>query len=771
MIRLKTFTTFIITLLLCSAFAQDGVSIGNWRTHLPYQKVIDVEPVGSLIYAATEYELFYYDKDDNSINILNKINGLSDVGISSIDYNTSQRKLLVAYTNANIDLIDSNGKIHNMSDIKDKNIVGNKSINHIYFDGDLAYVACGFGIVVFDLKREEVKDTYYIGNQGAAVNVTDVAIFNGRIYACTDDGVYFAPIDAPHLANYASWSFDTSVIHPHLAYSEMEVYNNKLFLNYNGGFNKDTLFVNDGNHWMYFEKENTNQKMELRAYDDSFIVTCRYNVLVYDHNLNQIQNFYAPGGSIEPLSTAYDSNHDYWIGDTKRGLIKTSDGWNNEDIMPNGPASKNVFHLQAYGDQVWIATGGHLPNWGKRYLTEGVARFDGMWTVFNNSNVDALSNFSDYVCTVTDPTDSSVTYIGTWGYGLLKIKNNNLVEVFNADNSSLDFWIADPSLINISGLGFDSKHNLWVANTGAEKLLSVMKPDGTWQSYSLGGTSSGADIGVMVIDQNDYKWIIRRNGELIVFNDGGTLDDTSDDQVAFLNTSSSNGGLSGSVNCLAVDKDGNVWVGTTDGPCYFADSKRIFTEQGYTASVIQINRNDGTGQWDPLFKGSNVLSMAVDGANQIWFGLDSGVSLMSFEQKPEQIHYFTTDNSPLLENSVTTMAISRDGEVFFGTASGVISYRSEASEPAVKVENVVAYPNPVRPEYSGYVGIKGLVTNSLVKITTVDGRFVTQLMSEGGQAVWDLTTIDGQRVSPGVYLIFASTKKGTDRCATKILVQ
>ena len=770
--KLKTYTLLIIAFFsTATTFAQNGVSIGNWRTHLPYQKVIAVEPVGNLIYAATEYELFYYDKEDNSIHILNKINGLSDVGISTMGYCESQRKLFVAYTNANVDLIDANGNISNMSDIKDKNIVGNKSINHVFFDGDLAYVACGFGIVVFDLKREEVKDTYYIGNQGDMVNVTDVAIFNGRIYASTDDGVYYASQNAQNFANYAAWSFDNSLIHPHLAYTEMEVFADKLFLNYDGGFNRDTLFINDGSDWGYFEKENISQKMELRAYDDVFVITNRYSVRIYDRNLNEIHNLHSPGGSIVPLSAAIDSNHDYWIGDSQRGLIKTSDGWNNLDVKPNGTASKNVFELNACGDQVWIATGGHAANWGKRYMKEGVARFDGLWTIFNSQTLSDLNGISDFVCTATDPNHPEITYIGTWGNGVLKMSGDELVEVYTPENSSLDYWIADPSLINISGLAFDSKGNLWVANTGANHLLSMMKPDGTWQSFSLGGTTSGNDIGVMVIDKYDYKWIIKRGGEIIVFNDGGTFDDPSDDQVAFLNTGSTSGGLSGTANCIAVDKDGLVWIGTTDGPCYFADSRKIFTEPGYSASVKQVPRNDGTDQWDPLFKGSSVLSMAVDGANRIWFGLESGVSLMSFANKPEEIHYFTTDNSPLFENSVTTMAISGDGEVFFGTASGVISYKGESAEPEPQVSDVIAYPNPVREDYTGYVGIKGLVANSLVRITTVDGSFVTQLMSEGGQAVWDLTNIKGQKVSPGVYFIFTSTTKGKESFATKILVQ
>ncbi len=770
--HLKIFTLIIASWLVSTnLFAQDGVSIGNWRTHLPYQKVIAVEPVGNKIYAATQFELFYYDTQDNSIHILNKINGLSDIGISTMRYNESQRKLFVAYTNTNVDLIDANGNIKNMSDIKDKNIVGNKSINHVFFNGDLAYVACGFGIVVFDLKKEEVKDTYYIGNQGDAVNVSDIAFFNGRIYACTDDGVYYALQNATNLANYSAWHFDSSLIHPHLAYTEMEVFNGKLYLNFDGGFNADTLFVNDGNQWGYYNKSDVSQKMELRAYNDCFVMTSRYSVKAFDLNMNEMINIFSPGGAITPLSTAIDKSGNYWIGDSKRGLVMTADSWNATDVIPNGPASKNVFELQACGDQVWIATGGHAANWGKRYMREGVARFDGLWTILNNTTLPDFNDYTDFVCTATNPNDPSVTYVGTWGSGILKFKDNELVEVYNADNSTLEYWTQDQSLINISGLDFDSKGNLWVANTGATNLLSVMEPNGTWHSYNLGGNMSGIDIGTLLVDHNNYKWITRRNGEVIVFNDNGTLDNPADDQTANLTTATGNGHLLGSVNCLAVDNNGNVWAGTDKGPCLFTDSKKIFNGSNFDATQKEVPRNDGTGQFDYLFDGANVISMAaMEGTNQIWFGLESGVYLMSFEQKPKEIHYFNTDNSPLLDNSVTTMAIDKSGEVFFGTSSGIISYRGEYATPEPIISDVVAYPNPVRLGYNGFVGIKGLVANSLVRITTVDGAFVTQLMSEGGQAVWDCTTINGEKVEPGVYLIFVSTKQGTDKFATKILI-
>ena len=769
--KLKSTLLIAAWLVASLSMAQDGVSIGNWRTHLPYQKVIGVQPVGNKVYAATQYELFYFDKEDNSVNILNKINGLSDIGISTIGYNESQRKLFVAYTNANIDLIDFDGNIKNMTDIKDKSIMGNKNINHVFSHGDLAYVACGFGIVVFDLKKEEVKDTYYIGNQGDAVNVTDVAIYNGRIYACTDDGVYYADQNAQNLANYAAWHFDNTLIHPHLAYNELEVFGNKLLLNHDGGFNADTLFVYNGSQWSYFNKEYVTQKFEMRAYDDCLLVTNKYNISVFDHNLNQIHSVHSPGGSIEPLSTAFDSNGNYWIGDAKRGLIMTSDGWNNKDIKPNGTASKNVFELQACGEQVWIATGGHASNWGKRYMREGVAHFDGSWTILNYTTLPDFNNYTDFVCTATNPNDPSVTYVGTWGNGILKFKDNELVDVYNAENSTLDYWVQDPSLINISGLAFDSKGNLWVANTGASKLLSMMEPNGTWHSFSLGGSLSGIDIGTLLIDRNDYKWIIRRGGEVLVFNDNGTFDNPADDQTVNLNTATGSGHLAGSVNCLAVDYNGAVWAGTDKGPCLFTDTRKIFSGSDFDAIQKEVPRNDGTNQKDPLFANSSVLSMAaMEGSNQIWFGLETGVYLMSFESTPKEIHYFNTENSPLLDNAVTTMAIEKSGEVFFGTANGVISYRGEYATPEPHVSDVVAYPNPVRPGYNGFVGIKGLVSNSLVRITTVDGTFVTQLISEGGQAVWDCTTINGEKVEPGVYLIFVSTKRGTDKFATKILI-
>ena len=513
----------------------------------------------------------------------------------------------------------------------------------------------------------------------------------------------------------------------------------------------------------------------MRACGNRLLISGYYQVFVYDESLNEVDRIYACGGTLYPNTVVMDENV-FWIGDRLRGMISARSSFNYELIQPNGPYSKSVFELSSYGKHVWIATGGHAPNWSKLYSKDGVCHFDGnWWSNLNRKTIPEFEdeNISDFICCATDPMDTTVTYVGTWGSGVLKFKSNKYVMRYDASNSSLEAWTQDQRYVMISGLAFDSHGNLWVANSGANNLLSVMDRNGQWHAYNLGGTNSGIDIGNMIIDGNDYKWILRRSGsddKIIVFNDNRTLDNTADDQVKSLRCVAGYGGISGSsANCFVVDRNGAVWVGTDSGPCYYSDTRKIFDSGNYDASVVLVPRNDGTTNADALFNEIKVLSIAIDGNNNKWFGLESGVYELTPDCKTELLH-FNVDNSPLLDNSVNTMVINEDGEVFFGTDQGVVSYRGSATPGGPTNNDVVVYPNPVRPGYSGYVGIKGLVEDALVNITTVDGAFVTQLVAEGGQAVWDCTTVDGRKVLPGIYLVFVSTLDGKERLATKILV-
>jgi len=766
---------FIALLFWVNARAQ-GIGIGQWRTHLPYQKVIDVAVGSKLIYAATPYSLFTYNPVDNRVTPFDKVKGLNDVGISKIAYDEQQQLLLVAYTDANIDLISPDGSVTNIPDIHNKEILGIKTINNIFFLNNYAYLSCSFGIVVLDIKKQEIKDTYYIGNNGKAMNVMDMTANDTAFFAATTSGLYFANRQAGNLADFHFWHRITDFSQTKQAFNLVAAFGGKIYANYYpGGWDGDSLYVFDGHVWKDFLPNNHERHHQINVEKNAMIIVNRYSVKAYDSTGKEIYFFsQAQGESIEPMAAQGDINHTLWIGTLQHGLLKVSAGDNGEFIKLEGPGSPNVYALDASGNNIWVVPGGYQSDWSKAYITDGVFSFsDGNWTTFNQSNTPALDSISDMVCVKTDPAHPGTAYVGTWQEGILKFESGKLSEIFTPKNSSLGPWLSDPKLVNISGMDYDDQHNLWIANTGARNLLSVMKNDGSWRSFYLGNSLSGIDVGSLMIDNNNQVWIRKRNnGMLIVYSFNNTPDDPTDDQVKVLNASGGNGNIPGStVYSFATDHDGAVWVGTDKGVAVFYNPADIFTPGAdFDAQQILVPRNDGSGLADLLLVTETVTAIAVDGANRKWIGTQrAGLFLLSADGLT-QIHHFTSENSPLFSDYITGLTIDADGEVFIGTDRGLISYRGTATEGHKTNSDVYAFPNPVRPDYAGPIAVKGLVANASVKITDSYGNLVYETRAEGGQAVWNAQNFDGRPVVAGVYLVFITNTDGSETKVTKILI-
>ncbi len=780
MIR-KNYTLIICIIAFLSGSLQiqgQATAIGEWKTHLPYDKVIDVAVAGNLIFAATPYNMFTYDINDNRLERFDKIKGLSDVGINKIEYHSGLKSLLIAYSNANMDIVLQDGTIRNISDIKDKDILGNKTINNIVFKDDYAYLSCGFGIVVLDMVREEVKDTYYIGPDGNALNVLDLTYNDTSFIAATENGIYYADVNSNALADYNNWHKDEQMIHPDELYNNIANFAGKIFVNlYNeGSWTGDTLFVFDGSAWDYFLPGKNDRHHRLKAFEDELLLVNRYSIYVIDPNGAIATNIYQINGeSFQPL--AVDKGNEegvYWIGDEYKGLIKNWSIWSGEIIKPNGPGTKNVFALDAGGNDVWVAPGGRQADWAKLYMRDGVfSLIDDFWTTHNRHNTESLDTITDMVSVKVDPKNPGIAYIGTWGDGIIKFKDNELSTFYTDKNSTLQPWVSASNLINISGLDFDDQHNLWVANTGAPDILSVMKNNGEWRAFNLGGSLSGIDVAELMVDAYNQKWIIKRTGGLaIVYNDNNTIDNPADDKVKVLTSATGNGNIPGSkLYSFATDMDGEVWVGTDEGVAVFYSPEYIF-ESGvnFDAQQILVPRNDGSGLADILLESETVTAICVNGANKKWIGTSrAGVFLLSSDGI-EEIYHFTAENSPLLSNNITGITIKANGEVFFGTANGIISYRDTATPPGPTPEGVYAFPNPVREDYSGPIAVTGLVNNSDVKITDTYGNIVFETRSEGGQAIWDGNNFDGRKSAAGIYLVFVTNSDGSEKLVTKILL-
>ncbi len=271
MIRTTLFVVLMYLVSVSQAVAQSS-TYNQWLDHLPYNNCKAVAEANNLVYAATPYSLFYYNKTDNSLNRLNKVtpDGLSDIGISNIAYSSAYNTLVVAYANTNIDLVKGNDVI-NIPDIKRKQILGNKTINNILVIDKLAYLACGFGIVVLDIEREEIKDTYYIGPSGAQIDVKALTYHaaDDKFYAATERGIYSAPA-ASNLAFFVNWTQDMSISGPNNNFNLIASFSGKVYANKTKNtWDSDTLFVNSGSGWSYFLPGNHSNRTSMRVSGES----------------------------------------------------------------------------------------------------------------------------------------------------------------------------------------------------------------------------------------------------------------------------------------------------------------------------------------------------------------------------------------------------------------------------------------------------------------------------------------------------------------------
>jgi hypothetical protein len=766
------FRFFIFLFCVQLTNAQD-VGIGQWQDFLSYKNALAVAEGGGKVYCATQGGVFSLEKSDHSIQRLTKINGLGDIEATVLGFNTYSNKLFIAYKNSNIDIVE-NGSILNLSDIKRKAILGNKSINNVYFINQYAYLACGFGIVVVDMNKIEVSDTYYIGPDGSSINVRDITSDDTYFYAATNTGIYRALKSNPNLANYSSWSLMNGL--PVGIYNSITEFNGKIYANFSkylatGATGQDTTYVYENAVWTAFtpsigqtvkfvRKQNTNVFLlglitKLVVYDSLFTVKETVDGYLNDYTKAE--------------QAVVDNVGDIYIADANHGMVLYRPNSGIDNYLPDGPRSNNVVGMDIKDNKLIVAPGGG----GNNYFADGIYTYNGEnWSNIRGDypsvlNIDSIPSIS-YV--VIDPINTSKAYASSGFSGIIELENGVPTALHNQNNSSLTPVTAPGySALWTAGLAFDANNNLWVGNSGVPTSVSVKKNDNTWQALNFSTIIGSAPyIGQILVDKSDQKWVVLARGSgLMVYNGTGSTPNSSNTKK--LTTSTGNGALpSTNVFCLAEDADGEIWVGTDKGITVFYSPEAVFSGDNYDSQQILIEQD---GHVQILLETELIQSIAIDGANRKWIATqNSGVFLMS-EDGTKEILHFDISNSPLFSNDVKSIAINHQtGEVFFGTAKGIITYRSSATGGSDFFTDVYSFPNPVKPGYDGPIAIKGLVTNSIVKITDINGSLVYETVSEGGQAIWYAKNFKGERVNSGVYMVFCTSQDGTQKIATKILV-
>ncbi|MDX9891660.1 MAG: hypothetical protein RBS29_04085 [Bacteroidales bacterium] len=767
----QIFLSFVFLFSFIPSFSQ--IPIGSFREHLPYRSFYHVAVSPDKVYAATLKNLMILDKNDNyAKTTLSKIDGLSEIGIENLQYLPQSDLLLIVYQNSNLDLYRNN-EIVNISDIKNKQIIGSKKINSVLEDGNLLYLATGFGIVVIDLNRFLIKDTWFTSLDGENYQIFGITKFQNKFYVASEKGVYSIHSEDIRIPDFSSWSFEADLDTFH--YNYIETFGDYLIVNKKRD-QQDSIFAFKESQWLYQPQMATIQLMNIQKQDHELAVLDWDQLHLFDSNLNKISTYKWLDGSQLSLGkdVAFDGTDIMWIADQYHGLVY----YNRPLTYPvfyvmEGPATELVESMDCKNG-ILVAVPGSRAEWGFNYIPPSLSVFaQNQWSYITTPFYQ-FSQANDFTNVILHPKKESELYIASWSGGLFKLENGIITKRWDAYNAPLQPIYASPSdttkYVFLSGLAFDKYDNLWITNSKVSQPLKVLKKDSTWQSFSLSPYIPGVEDNVaehILVDSRNYKWItFPRQNKLIVYDDNRTIDDKSDDQIAQIDLNSSANITTEHINCIVEDLNGNIWIGCDRSIKVVYNPSSVFTKQLYAKNIL-LEQN---GYVQNLFEFEMVNAIVVDGANRKWVGTSkAGVFLVS-DNGTEQLLHFDEDNSPLLSNQIISLSIDQEsGEVFFGTTAGIMSYRGTATEGAKNYNDYLVFPNPVRENYTGNITVKGLMENSFCKVVDGSGFLLYQGYANGGTFVWNGKDFNGNRPATGVYFIFASSDTGEERQVAKLL--
>ena len=702
--------------------------IGQWREQYNNKSVQHIIK-GDKIYGSTTNQLFSID-NKNNIELFGKSTGLHEIGIAALAWDELEQQLVIAYNNSNIDIIKGDN-IYNINDIVLSNLYANKKINDIKFLNQWALIATTFGIVVVDLKKHEIKDTWFPNNNRQAIITYQTAITKDSLYAVTEEGIYSAPIKNNWVA-INSWN----VIN---AYQNLGIKKISSNTNLVTVYNNNSVFQLPSTLPIINTTSSNIQQVTI-AKDGTILFTTNHDGQGALNKLNADKSITALVDSTilgNPMEILVDGNN-FWIADSANGLLFKNN--KSQWITLAGP-SEYIKGKSSINDKLLLAPFNGNANG---------------FSVFNQSgwkNYTSINNYKFPICIAStiDPKDQSWWFTTSTG-----------IVHYNSTTATTES--GTPSNLNgtYKDLQFSANGNLWVlqVNQGLWQ-----KKDNAWKLFAPPSILIKSGLNKMILNKQGQAWIITaKNTGLYIYQSTEVYPTELWKQ---LTTSKSSGNLpSNNVTCVVEDRNGSIWVGTDNGIGIFNCGD--ISKEICDASIPLIsNTNKFVGQ---LFQKETVNCITVDGANRKWVGTNNGAWLLSADGL-ELIEHFTKDNSPLPSDTLLQIMIDPNlGEVFFNTNTEIVSYRGNATAGVIVQSDIAIYPNPVAPEYNGPIAFKGLVENAIVKITELSGRLVFETRALGGQAIWNGKTYEGKKVASGIYLVFVRDDLGNEKGVGKVVI-
>jgi len=758
-----------------AVFAQQS-GVGRWQDHYSYSYVSSIVVLKNEVCGVTENGLFYFNKKENSIRRKTTVQGLSGVGLTASNYDPSSQIQIVGYQDGNIDLIQ-NSRVFNIPDLQRWQTTGSKRINKIVIENSQkVYLCCDFGIVVVNLLKREISETYFIGAHNSFLQVNDLTFCNDSIYVATGNGLFSAYRFSNRLNDSREWHQISVSSQNEQSFEHVCFWNHNLIVHQRSTRDDetyDTIWRRDSeSQWHILDtcfttqiKTGNNRLFQLRRRPD---IGYLYEVREFDNHFQILREYRGTQNSDlwGLVDIEVDSENNLWLSTGSDGLIRLTPNWvYNGEILPRGPATNRVYALSHSPTTLYSANGLATEGyWTLGWLDFAVDYFrNGNWNLFDYRSTPHW--ISDAVSVAEDPKNPNVFVVASWQAGVVQHNADGTATIYDSTNSTLRSFFDGWNHLTFCGdVKFDKKNQLWVTTARSEgQHLHKRTPSNEWAVYDLGdiiprpSSGSSLDAREFIIDYHDQLWIRTRYNGLVFFREANN---SLGYEALRANLNRGNSQQVSTLNCLVEDQRGYVWLGTDRGILVNYTSMRLWDNPIGVESSVEFRTIIYDGR--PLLENESVTAIAVDGADRKWIGTSSsGVFLMSADGR-EMLRQFNTQNSPLNSNHITALAINpRTGDVYIGTDKGLMSYGGDATLGSRTEQKIKIFPNPVRADFTGEIGIQGLVENAHVRITDVMGSLVFETTARGGMATWNGTTRNGQRVNSGVYLVFATNDDGS----------
>ena len=747
--------------------------IGTWQIYPAFTVCTKNIPAGKRIYGLMESKLMAYNMEDESVSTFDWHNQLNDISIQYIDYSEKAKKVVLVYDNGNIDLLSTeDDQVINLAQLKNSTLQ-NKQVRYVHVTGNMAYVCTGFGLLCIDVKQGIITNNFNL-----ELVVNDCVATDDALYIGTNDGIWEGKL-ATNLQERSNWKRIESYLCP----TRLEYFDKRLW-----ALVRNELYISDEN-FENFTKNMTFNSTYMNVSDNFFIIGNAATLYLYTTADSKTQ--YQGPFTWTDLKKQGDT---FWASDGAQGLqaYQLNDDGSFQlkiyKLHPNSPLHDYSLYFFQQPEGIFVAGGNRNYSTIERPGTAMIYGTDGTWTNFDAASVNELypkERFLDVTSILKDPADDTHYFVGTARSGIFEFKNTKCIGHIGLENSPLQSILPNSSnpqwFVVADGIQFDEDDNMWVLNPtqGREDTtIRVRLKNGTWTGIPCEEIKEASTVDKIYFDSRGWAWFNSRRMDqrgIFLLDYNGTINRTSDDKRMLRSSITNQDGTTYNPNefyCITENADGQIWIGTNDGPFLITDPNK-FRNSDFTFEQIKVSRNDGSGLADYLLSGVPILSISIDGGGRVWFGSQgSGVYLMSADCQ-EEIYHFTTNNSPIISNIIYDILIDQvSGCVYFATDKGICSFMSDATKPAETLEenNIVAYPNPVNPDYHGPIIIKGLMHDSEVKILSSSGRLIWSGHSNGGMITWNGCNKQGKRVASGIYHVVANDSNGEKAIVTRIVI-